>query len=589
MRKAKKIISLVTALLVVIGIFSSCGVNKVPGDTNIEANENEPVDTNEPVPELTGLAATWPEFAKQHEVQILCTEQGWSGPEGDKDFVTPEISKRTNMLLKYESLTCANDDAYKQKLNLMAASSEVPEVFFGYPDAFSQNIYKTLGMNDLIWDISTMIKDYENIYSLIKPELIMYRDTETKANYSIPTQTGKGDGDPTGGVPGGIYIREDWLKKLNMSYPKNPDELYTYLKRCKDEIKTVGEKNVIPLTFDENLKRMEDKLLAPIFCPLNTYSDGNISYIDAFGLVADYKENKIVNYGYTDGPELMGAAKFINKLYLEGLLDKEVLTQKRTQYQEKISQGIVALHVAPYWDSQTFSDNAKAVVPDLMYVAMPSVNAPGVPKYTDAKYTNPVRGYSMITFSKKLDEETVRHFLATLDYLATKEGQLLVQYGIEGKSYNFGADGKIQFVEQYLKDTNDLDWNNQAAYGVQYWAQLVMNAGIIADITPIDPNIDKPDSKISIENRKILSETFDATMDPPKSYYLNAGDVETRKMPALTQAKLEMWAKVINAKSEADVETIVHEWAKSCKNIGIDEIIAEKQNFLDTFDISSQN
>jgi hypothetical protein len=156
------------------------------------------------------------------------------------------------------------------------------------------------------------------------------------------------------------------------------------------------------------------------------------------------------------------------------------------------------------------------------------------------------------------------------------------------KAIKFSFDEAAKHFKVNVMD-NIQDWNKQAAFGVQYWAQLVMNVGVLADMTPIDTSLDKPESKISIENRKALSESYDATIDPPKSYYLNSGAVETKKMPAITQAKLEMWAKVINAKSEADVETIVHEWAQSCKNMGIDEIIAERQNFLDTFDISSQN
>lgn len=463
--------------------------------------------------------------------------------------------------------------------------------FLGYPDAFSQNIYKLLGENGAIWDLSTIIKDYENLYTLLKPELIMYKDSGTNANYSVVTQTGRGTGDPSGGIEGnGIYIRKDWLDQLGMDYPKNPDELYTFMKRCKDEIKTVDGKSVIPLTFDENLDHMDSKFLAAIFCPLNYYSDADPANYTGFTLATDPKENKVVNYGFTDSPEIMAAAKFLNKIYMEELLDKEVLTHKVTQFQEKVSQGRVAMHIAPYWDAKSFSDNARTIVPDLMYVATPAFETSTVPKYTDTKYTNFVGCSSMLIFSKKLDEETVRHFLATMDYLSTKDGQVLANYGIENKSFIYNADGKIEFTEQFKKDTNDLDWDKQAAYGVYYWQQIVTNWPTVKDIQAPDPIMNLPENIISYDNRKsVRVDKYDKNMIPTKGYYLNAGEIEAKKLPALEQAKLEMWAKVITAKSEADVEIVVQEYGKTCKNLGIDEIIAERQKFLDTFNISAQD
>ena len=42
----------------------------------------------------------------------------------------------------------------------------------------------------------------------------------------------------------------------------------------------------------------------------------------------------------------------------------------------------------------------------------------------------------------------------------------------------------------------------------------------------------------------------------------------------------EMLAKVLLAKSETEVESILHAWAKTCKDMGIDEIIAERQKYF---------
>jgi putative aldouronate transport system substrate-binding protein len=577
MKKEIRFVVLLLVFLMVVSTFAGCGTGGKDQDGTTTAE-----GTAEPG--QTDLKATWPEFKEHHEAQIVCFEMGWTGPVKDKDVVTPEIEKRTNFLLKYESMTVATTDAYNQKLNLMVATGEVPEIFFGGIDSVSRNIYSILGKDDLIWDLSSIIKDYKNLYALLKPELILYRDLGSKANYVIPTQTGRGI-DMVYEVPSDIFIREDFLKQLNMEYPKTPEELYTYLKRCKDEIKTVNGKDIIPLTFDENLGNMES-FLSNMFASLYTIPPRLTSNN---GLTYDEHTNKVYNYGYTDSAELMAMAKYINKLYREGLLDPEILTQKRAQYEEKISQGRVAFFGGEIWDMNTLSNIAIETVPDLMYVVPPKpIAEAGTPKYPTDKWTNFVGSYSGLIISKELDEETVRHFLALLDYIATRDGQILVNWGIEGVTFDYDSNGKAAYTDDFKNNTNQLNWVDAAAYGVYYWQQLALDMTKLIDINYSNETLNRPDNKKSWENQELQRSLYDSKMDPPKGYYLVPGETETKMKPALDQAKLEMWAKVIAAKSDTEVEQIVHTWAQTAKDMGIDDIIAERQNYFDTFDINAE-
>lgn len=554
------------------GTADNSGTTDTPPPAATSSGDKEPAA--EPAAELTGLAQTWPEFANHHEVELVAFEMGWTGPVAELDVVTPEIERQTNLLLKYEPMTLASGDALNQKLNLMVASGELPDIFFGSAplDPVTASTAKLLGKNDKVWDVSELIQDYEHLYNLIKPELALTRDRETGANYLIPTQTGRGlDATSRYFAAGDPFIRADYLEQLNMDWPTNYDELYTYLKRTKEEIKTVDGKPVIPLTLNENLAFMEEMLAG--FCPIPTQS---ITW------AYDDHTQKVENYGFTDSPCLTAAAKYINKLYRDGLLDNEVLLQKRAQFAQKISEGRVGAFPGRNWDMNTYSDSAKAIVPDIMYASSKPLYAEGVPKYPDDQWTNVVGSPSSLMISKKLDEETVRHFLAFLDYLVTKEGQMLVNYGIEGETYTYDADGKVQFTEQFQQNTNDLDWNKAAAYGVFYWQQLVLNVPAYADVYPGDPSLLRADNKLSLENQKSVIDRYDPDMSPPPSAYaVVAGPEESKVMPAIRSAKLEMWAKVISAKSEAEVEKIIADWAQTCKNMGIDDVLKEKQEAFD--------
>ncbi len=73
-------------------------------------------------------------------------------------------------------------------------------------------------------------------------------------------------------------------------------------------------------------------------------------------------------------------------------------------------------------------------------------------------------------------------------------------------------------------------------------------------------------------------------MDPPKDYYFLPGEIEIQKFPAIQDAEREFWARVIAAKSEAEVEDLVTQWGEITKSMGIDDIIAERQAFIDNFD-----
>ncbi len=176
------------------------------------------------------LAKTWREFSRHDEVQMACFEQGWTGPEKSLDIVTPEIERRTNLLLRYEPVTVSTQEDINQKLNLMVASGDLPEVYFGGSDDYSVQMYDKMGEAGLVWDISGPIKSYKNVARLLEPELIYYRHKDGKANYYIPTQTGRG-GDLIHVPPQGLYLRDDLITKLGMSYPTTPEEVATYLQR----------------------------------------------------------------------------------------------------------------------------------------------------------------------------------------------------------------------------------------------------------------------------------------------------------------------------------------------------------------------
>lgn len=578
MKSLKQAVCGVLAMVLALSLMAGCsgdpattqssGTSAGTGSTAGTSSES-----GEDVPEL---AAEYPAFAEKHTITVQAIEMGWTGPQEDVDFVTPELERRTNLKLVYEPITVSTYDDMNQKLNLMIASKEIPDVYMGLADSYTQEIYQRLGQNDMIWDLAPLLSKYENIYNLVEPELNMYRE-DSGASYFVPCQTGRGN-DVMHTPPGGLHFRTDYLEQLDMEIPTTPEELYTYLVRCRDEIKESNGQTIIPLSFGENLSGIQWALLIPFF----TDTMGT----DISGLAYDTDDNyKVVNQEYTNSEQMMRACKFLNKLYQEKLLDNEILTHKDAQFREKASTGVVACLPGNYWDINAFTDAARTTIPELEYVYSRIYDKTNIPEENYQKpWTSRLGYYSSLIVSKDLDEATAEHFVAVLDYMATKEGQLLVQMGVEGISYEFDENGMAQYTEQFIEDTNNLDWNKQAAYGVAYLQQFVYNFPAYEDVIDSYPALEREDNVKSLANDFHLT-YYDPTMEPTKDYYVVAGEQETKLMNAIYEAHDKLLVDVMLAANEAEVENLVNAYGEQCKALGIDDIVAERQAFVDNLDI----
>lgn len=566
--KGKKLFALALVLAMTLSLFAGCGAG---GDQNSSTGNDTASTAGSASEDAPELASVYPEFQQHREINITWFEQGWTGPDADLDIIAPEIEKRTNLKMNYEPMTVPTEQDMIQKFNLMVASNEIPDVFFGGIDSYTREIYGKLGEKGGLWDFSEIIKDYPQLHELVEPELALYKEG-TGENFFVPTQTGRGY-ELVYEPPHGPFIRKDFLDKLGMDYPSTPDELYEYLKRATTELEVNGMP-VKGILFGENLGGVDN--IMDMFLPLIGDRE---TYTLPFDPDHDYA---VKNYVYTNSPELEKAAQFMNKLTQEGLIDSEVLTIKQAQFQEKGSSGQYAMLCGSWWDMNTFSDNAKSEVEDIFWVAPPPIyETKEIEESRNRPWTNWVGCYSSLIVNKNIDEDTLRHLLAVMDYFTTEEGQLLVQVGLEDETYTWNEDGKYQYTEAFIEKTNDLDWNKAAAYGVFYYSQLVNNTPAIMDVRETPPALLREDNKLGWDNYQIKWDAYEADMEEiPLDYYFLKGEVEQEKFQAIKDQKLEFWTKVLQAGSEADVKSIVDEWGATCKSMGIDEIIAERTEIM---------
>src|SRR5690606_7389652 len=100
-----------------------------------------------------------------------------------------------------------------------------------------------------------------------------------------------------------------------------PDELFDVLMAFKEQIPDVDGKPIIPATFDHGGRQSF----------MYTWTK------NWYDLSDDHK----TLYWWFNHPNIEEYMVFMNKLYVNGLLDREFLTQQADQYQAKLSSGRV--------------------------------------------------------------------------------------------------------------------------------------------------------------------------------------------------------------------------------------------------------
>lgn len=248
-----------------------------------------------------------------------------------KDFNEMETLKKfddgTNVDVQYE---CVAGNVWEEKKNLILASGELPDIFFG-GGLSNSDIIKYGSMGTFIPLEDYIDKYAPNIKNLFdkNPE---FKKQSTAADghiYTLPYIDGYKPEDTVNH----LFINKKWLDKLGLEVPTTTDEYAKVLKAFKEQDPNGNGKNdEIPLSFRAK----------------NVYN-GDFSLSGSFGII-DGLEHVMIK----DGKSIFTATdegykdyiKWANKLYSEGLMDAEVFTQEQGMYTGKGKENILGSFIS---------------------------------------------------------------------------------------------------------------------------------------------------------------------------------------------------------------------------------------------------
>ncbi|MCM3130438.1 MULTISPECIES: ABC transporter substrate-binding protein [unclassified Paenibacillus] len=414
-----------------------------------------------------------------------------------QDAVGQKIIEETGVTInaEYDISSGGGDD----KIALMAASGDYPDLIFP-----KGNLSKLVDAGAMI-DLTDLIEEHApNLKKLYEGQMDRLKySNEDQAIYAIPTNAGVGQIYFDAG--GGFNLQHKVVKELGYPEIKTLEDFENALREYYAKHPTTEDgQPTIPLTLSADGWRIMITVTNPAFAATGAPDDGEY-YInpETYEAMLHYKR-----------PEEKEYFRWLNKMYNEGLLDKDSFIQKDDQYKAKIASGRVLGLIDQGWaygDAENALKSAGKF--DETYGHYP-VSLDENYKRADFQDIG-LDAYGIgITVSNEDPVRTIKF----LDWLASDEAQVLLNWGIEGEHYvvedgvrkipaevqdrknndnaNFTKETGISlytvfsahygdgvkdpsgnyyttnFPEEIVKNYNEAEKETLAGYGVETWKDL---------------------------------------------------------------------------------------------------------------------
>ncbi|MCX7709098.1 MAG: extracellular solute-binding protein [Clostridia bacterium] len=533
-----KVTSMLLVSVLLIGSLAGCGGG------NKKAEEQKPQAQETKTDKPSGEAV---------EIKIPVYERGNQGqPPAENNYWTKWIAEKAlkdiNVKVTYVPIPRTTDI---DKFNMLLAANQAPDVIFSFDYPVMTAFYGRGVLQEIPKDMLKSVAP--NFVKFVGEETLKYGEVGGKQYYLTAKR-------PLSYTPYTAIIRQDWLDAVGMKNPTNTDEFIAVMKAFKEKDPgKLGAKNTIPMSY--SLKAAKSQVQNYGFRPdplpeeeLAMYSDVQLGAL-------------------TWAPE-KERLKFLNQLYLEGLMSSEWALDKDNKKAEADfmsgKAGIFHFATGPMASNppiaQTLVKNvptAKLSVLDFGWQTKPGN------KNTGRDYW-PFGIMSGINKSCKNPEAVLKFF----DWMSKPEILNVLQNGVEGKNYTL-KDGVPVPVAGFKGEESLLNGT-----GKDIWC-LVTEGKDTGD--PVQNLKVETIQRAPAGFEYLWQQSFDQ-MSKQKRYpdFLFDKPVTstTKYVKALDAKWEESLAKVIMAKKGEFDAT----YDKACKDYlaaGYQEILAEKKKLYD--------
>ncbi|HEM2729513.1 TPA: extracellular solute-binding protein [Streptococcus suis] len=490
---------------------------------------------------ITFLAAcsTNKESSSSEEMKLTIFDKN-SGSKKFDDRIAQEIEKRTGVDIELQSPT---GDA-ESKLSLMLSSRDYADIVI--MDRSSDLVDKYISSGAFI-ELNDLIDEHgPNVAEMYGETLNKTRAADGK-NYYLSNWYGESN------QPVAAWnMRYDYMveivgkERADSPEPFTQSEMLDILRKFKEKHPEVDGKKSYGITIQEN----------------------GLGVAGMFG-IKTYYENDGKLFHQAKNPEFMKMITFLNQLYQEDLLDKEWVTNNDTLRNQKLSAGNMMGSISGYWDPQSVNDaNRQAGKNEAVYVAY-KVIGDGLKEDETTYGGRSSLGWDAIgiTDNAKNPEAAMK----VIDFLASREGQSLMLWGIEGEDYTVNDNGDYTPSEEILKQFSENREDATNNTGITRWTWFVNNQGPTEN-TPM--RVTDYLDQSTFENKMAYQNMVDTNWDTA-IYDDLTPDVSTPvglKWQKISDIYAQAIPKMINATNESEAKKIYEQMLNDFDTAGIEEV-----------------
>ena len=331
-----------------------------------------------------------------------------------QDDVGKEITAKTGVTLDAEF--DVGSGGGKDKISLMAASGEYPDIIYAKGE-----LGKLVDAEAII-DLTDLIDKYApNIKKVMSKNMNrMKYSIDNQAIYSIPTNTSVDQ--QVFDVTSGFEVQLRVLKELGYPEIKTVQDYESVLKEYVSKHPTTDGQPTIPLLLNADGWKSMITVTNQAAATTGGAGDGEYYVVpETYQTMLHYKR-----------PEEKEYFRWLNHMFNEGLLDKDSFVQKDDQYKAKISSGRVLGLTSVEWEYSDAENALKSAGKDEYTYAHFPVTM-GAEYKENTLQAIGVDGYGISITTACKDPIRAIKFI---DWLSSDEGQVLRNWGVEGKQYN---------------------------------------------------------------------------------------------------------------------------------------------------------
>ena len=428
------------------------------------------------------------------------------------------------------------------KMQAMVASQTAPDLTLTYTYAYAEDYYNQGGT----WDLSEFVDGADQALNMKKylGEEVMNIGRNAEGNlYGIVAKratTAKSN----------FFIRKDWLDKLGLGIPTNPDELYNALDKMVHENPDGKTGTAGAIIWNGwNLKQVFSKLASD---PVKFAVSGG-----GEDVIQDYYDPGMYDY-----------YQFLNKLYNAGILHQEYYNLAEDDFKSEIvtgNLGFCEYSVNGNVDVLRGSllKTLKENVPDADFVSIPQFKNVNDGQVYSAAYG----AGGLIAFCPKTaSEEVVEACMTYLDWMCTTDGGFVLYHGFEGEHYNMTDGVPVVIDAEY--NAKDKDWIRTDIF-------IVGNQGYFETVDAFN----KCTSKEAPGFEDYVIQNYEYALAGNLNHDSSYTSPSTSDLITdLNIAKDDYQVKMITC-SPDEFDEMYNEYMAELKDVGIDTIIAEREEY----------